>query len=256
MTIGFRSAGVLIASLTLLATSQASATIIFSDNFDSPADNAAIAAGFGGAPGIYTNGNFPGWTGGQTFGPAGTAVWGLFNPSAYGPTVSQGYVAPSPSNVAYTGNGQGTREFISHNAGAVTPGQTYSLSVDVGNRPDAPFQFHNGINGPTGYRIILETCVSPGVCTAFSNTLFTGPLTQNSFTPVTVSGTAGPQTGDLIIVLASGGYPSDLNQINWDNVVLSAVPEPSTWAMMVLGFAGVGFMAYRRKNKTMAFRFA
>jgi PEP-CTERM motif len=29
---------------------------------------------------------------------------------------------------------------------------------------------------------------------------------------------------------------------------LSAVPEPSTWAMMILGFAGIGFMAYRRKN--------
>jgi hypothetical protein len=27
-----------------------------------------------------------------------------------------------------------------------------------------------------------------------------------------------------------------------------AVPEPSTWAMMILGFAGVGFMAYRRRN--------
>ena len=26
------------------------------------------------------------------------------------------------------------------------------------------------------------------------------------------------------------------------------VPEPSTWAMMILGFAGVGFMAYRRKR--------
>jgi hypothetical protein len=31
---------------------------------------------------------------------------------------------------------------------------------------------------------------------------------------------------------------------------ISAVPEPSTWAMMILGFAGVGFMAFRRKNKT------
>jgi hypothetical protein len=28
----------------------------------------------------------------------------------------------------------------------------------------------------------------------------------------------------------------------------SAVPEPSTWAMMILGFAGVGYMAYRRRN--------
>jgi PEP-CTERM motif len=36
----------------------------------------------------------------------------------------------------------------------------------------------------------------------------------------------------------------------------TAVPEPATWAMMILGFAGVGFMAYRRKNKASAFRFA
>jgi outer membrane lipase/esterase len=28
-----------------------------------------------------------------------------------------------------------------------------------------------------------------------------------------------------------------------------AVPEPSTWAMLILGFAGIGFMAYRRKAK-------
>jgi hypothetical protein len=32
-------------------------------------------------------------------------------------------------------------------------------------------------------------------------------------------------------------------------VNISAVPEPSTWAMMIFGFAGVGFMAYRRKSK-------
>jgi hypothetical protein len=31
--------------------------------------------------------------------------------------------------------------------------------------------------------------------------------------------------------------------------VASAVPEPSTWAMMLLGFAGIGFMAYRRRDK-------
>jgi hypothetical protein len=28
----------------------------------------------------------------------------------------------------------------------------------------------------------------------------------------------------------------------------SSVPEPSTWAMMLIGFAGVGFAAYRQKN--------
>lgn len=29
---------------------------------------------------------------------------------------------------------------------------------------------------------------------------------------------------------------------------ISAVHEPSTWAMMILGFASVGFMAYRRRK--------
>jgi hypothetical protein len=35
---------------------------------------------------------------------------------------------------------------------------------------------------------------------------------------------------------------------------IAPVPELSTWAMMILGFCGVGFMAYRRKANT-AFRF-
>ena len=28
-----------------------------------------------------------------------------------------------------------------------------------------------------------------------------------------------------------------------------SLPEPSTWAMLLIGFAGIGFMAYRRKAK-------
>lgn len=39
-----------------------------------------------------------------------------------------------------------------------------------------------------------------------------------------------------------------------DRAPVTAVPEPSTWAMMILGFAGVGFMAYRRR--TVAIRIA
>jgi hypothetical protein len=33
--------------------------------------------------------------------------------------------------------------------------------------------------------------------------------------------------------------------------VAGAVPEPSTWAMLILGFFGVGFMAYRRKGQAV-----
>ena len=35
----------------------------------------------------------------------------------------------------------------------------------------------------------------------------------------------------------------------FDGTAIAAVPEPSTWAMMILGFAGVGFLAYRRRNQ-------
>jgi hypothetical protein len=33
-------------------------------------------------------------------------------------------------------------------------------------------------------------------------------------------------------------------------LVTAPVPEPSTWAMMIIGFCGLGFMAYRRRNGT------
>jgi len=41
---------------------------------------------------------------------------------------------------------------------------------------------------------------------------------------------------------------------NWS--MTAAVPEPSTWAMMILGFFGLGFIAYRRKNSATALRLA
>jgi hypothetical protein len=34
--------------------------------------------------------------------------------------------------------------------------------------------------------------------------------------------------------------------------VTSAVPEPSTWAMMILGFFGLGYMGYRRRSSVTA----
>lgn len=37
---------------------------------------------------------------------------------------------------------------------------------------------------------------------------------------------------------------------------ISAVPEPATWAMMILGFFGLGFMAYRRKQNGPQLRLA
>jgi hypothetical protein len=55
---------------------------------------------------------------------------------------------------------------------------------------------------------------------------------------------AGLSAGDTYLNIHSSVVPG--GEIRG---FLAAVPEPSTWAMMILGFAGIGFMAYRRKSK-------
>jgi hypothetical protein len=42
-------------------------------------------------------------------------------------------------------------------------------------------------------------------------------------------------------------YSYELDNFTYE-VVSPAVPEPSTWAMMILGFLGIGFLAYRKKS--------
>lgn len=54
----------------------------------------------------------------------------------------------------------------------------------------------------------------------------------------------GTNTPDQLVFGGSGGSgpPVTLE-------LTTAVPEPPTWAMLILGFAGVGLVAYRRRNQ-------
>lgn len=72
-----------------------------------------------------------------------------------------------------------------------------------------------------------------------------GPLSFAGYTFTLIPQVLGPQgVGSL-----SGALYADVSIAVAENA--PAAPEPSTWAMMILGFAGVGFMAYRRKNGTV-----
>lgn len=54
---------------------------------------------------------------------------------------------------------------------------------------------------------------------------------------------------------STGEFKTVAGEIHITSV--AAVPEPGTWAMMIMGFAGVGFMAYRRRmNGGASFRLA
>jgi PEP-CTERM motif len=75
-----------------------------------------------------------------------------------------------------------------------------------------------------------------------------GILDQTGKEVLAING--GPNSnGDVGVNGTSGGnvFFSDTYTVGTPQV--SAVPEPSTWAMVILGFAGVGFMTYRRKLK-------
>jgi Ca2+-binding RTX toxin-like protein len=79
--------------------------------------------------------------------------------------------------------------------------------------------------------------------------LYSASLTNSeNYTTVPGSSTNG--------VVSFVDYDTGVNTLveaNFTNITVTgavaAVPEPSTWAMMILGFIGVGFMAYRRKSK-------
>jgi hypothetical protein len=68
---------------------------------------------------------------------------------------------------------------------------------------------------------------------------------------VTATINTGPNIDHLLLAAHPNLEPQTFDNFTIDNLSfgVSAVPEPSTWAMMILGFAGVGFMAYRRKIK-------
>lgn len=62
-------------------------------------------------------------------------------------------------------------------------------------------------------------------------------------------------TRDAVDALIGGvRFLSDSPALEVDNVVFSAVPEPSTWALMFLGFGMVGTATrYRRRRATVVF---
>ena len=77
--------------------------------------------------------------------------------------------------------------------------------------------------------------------------------------PVLAVGCPGNPTGCQILagaeVLNAGHYYLDISGTGGgtsgyggDITTTAAVPEPSTWAMMLLGFFGLGFMSLRRKH--------
>jgi hypothetical protein len=101
-----------------------------------------------------------------------------------------------------------------------------------------------------------------GTQVQFINTQPSDPANNTPITTLTFATT--PASLDQLGIgfsgfAADGSSSATISGISLstDGTVTSAVPEPSTWAMMVLGFAGLGFMSYRksRRKDGVGFRF-
>jgi hypothetical protein len=73
----------------------------------------------------------------------------------------------------------------------------------------------------------------------------TGGMTSGAFNVLL----AGLQAGDAYFNVHTSVVPG--GEIRGFLHEVSAVPEPSTWAMMLLGFAGIGALTYRRRKSAM-----
>lgn len=62
----------------------------------------------------------------------------------------------------------------------------------------------------------------------------------------------GADVIDSVRIVMTGGIVDDVEQVRLGTIAsISAVPEPTTWAMMLIGFCGLGFMVYRKKKQTL-----
>ena len=162
----------------------------------------------------FSNGPIPGWTTASSI-PASGQIQpgpGQFSSLPDGPTS------------AYT-NGP----TISQTVGAtVEAGIEYILAVDLGARLDQPFAGSADLLiGPS--MIVPATGVTP-------------TLGNWSTFTATFMGTAADAGDSITIQLVSGRV-----QGNFDNVQLTAVPEPSFMGVVGIGLAGL--LAFARRNR-------
>ena len=128
----------------------------------------------------------------------------------------------------------------------LTVGDTYQLTfywagAELSNR--------------TGYQTIQLTGTfggDPFATPVYTNTNPAGtPGSFSGWTLETFDFTA-TATSEVLSFLAVGSPAANLPPFALlDGVSLTAVPEPSTWAMMLAGFGGLGYAAFRRRRTSL-----
>jgi hypothetical protein len=110
----------------------------------------------------------------------------------------------------------------------------------------------NALNFNYGGSVVLvnqiQTSTNPGIG---------GALVESNF-PVQIGTTAPAPIFELSATyyLIGGSSMGSLtvDRFSLTVQVATTAPEPATWTMLLIGFAGVGFAAYRRRSRTRSIR--
>lgn len=149
----------------------------------------------------------------------------------------------------------------------VIPGTPYVDGVSVS--PDGKTVYTNIVNGydiATGSQVFGPVGISgsDGTAVIYGGALNGDILVNTNYgelwlldaltgTPTLIAN--GGSRGDYVAPDALGGLfltqSNSVLRLSLEGAVIGtpAVPEPSTWAMMLLGFCGLGWFASRRKNQ-------
>ena len=170
--------------------------------------------------------------GGYSYGGTDSAGANFINGTGIQANGSAFGYANAPEGIQ-TAHIQGTGIFTESITGLAI-GQSYTLSFYEASRAGYPVDpimvFFDSASVPN-----LLTSTPGSTDFTLVSTIFQATATSGL---LSFSGTI-PQTG--------GDFNAAVDAIS-----ISAVPEPATWAMMMLGFVGIGFMSYRRSRRSAA----
>ncbi|MEH2492904.1 opacity protein-like surface antigen [Bradyrhizobium sp. AZCC 2230] len=171
------------------------------------------------------------------------------NPGTENPTT---YTFTSTSNGSLIAYFYGSGASFSESLGLLVNGQDRGIALD--NHSSTYGQAYKFGNVSVGDTLVFYIDVKTTGYTYYSD------VKMNSDGVNHVYSTAFNGDGKIPAGTYVGFEDLSLHQTCWtDNnytdeqfvFTVTAVPEPSTWAMMILGFAGVSFITYRRRNSAM-----
>lgn len=138
-------------------------------------------------------------------------------------------------------------------SGGVFGGISQSLATIVGQLYQLTFDFahNNGGFSANGYAAQVTVADANAPANAVLSTEISRVFNELGWEAFSQTFTANSDLTLLSFIGTRGAFNAGiyLDEVSVVAVTaVPAVPEPSTWATMILGLAGIGFMAYRRKS--------